>query len=198
MGPKDNSRGAPERPKTRFHVPTAAEIRERQTRQEEQKPTDPLARLRQAKGQQGWQEEPAKTTPTVSTLSREARRDALELEEHEEALGTSIVQPTAHASSSTPPVVSTSTPPLSSGGPRTPTVLNGSGVPARGVAGPSTSNLNPPAPSVRRRHNAIGVSITQKGNPILPLIRNVPWEYSEVTAEADYVLGSTTAALFLR
>lgn len=35
----------------------------------------------------------------------------------------------------------------------------------------------------------------QRGNPLLKMIKNVPWEYSEVVP--DYVMGSTTCALFL-
>lgn len=37
---------------------------------------------------------------------------------------------------------------------------------------------------------------SQRGNPVLKFVRNVPWEFSEVTP--DYVLGQSTCALFLR
>jgi DNA excision repair protein ERCC-1 len=39
------------------------------------------------------------------------------------------------------------------------------------------------------------VSPRQKGNPILNHVQSVPWEYADIPA--DYVLGSTTCALFL-
>ncbi|ERE52988.1 DNA excision repair protein ERCC-1, partial [Cricetulus griseus] len=35
----------------------------------------------------------------------------------------------------------------------------------------------------------------QRGNPVLKFVRNVPWEFGEVTP--DYVLGQSTCALFL-
>lgn len=37
---------------------------------------------------------------------------------------------------------------------------------------------------------------SQRGNPVLKFVRNIPWEFSEVTP--DYVLGQSTCALFLR
>lgn len=37
---------------------------------------------------------------------------------------------------------------------------------------------------------------TQRGNPVLQFVRNVPWEFGEV--QPDYVLGQSTCALFLR
>lgn len=43
--------------------------------------------------------------------------------------------------------------------------------------------------------NAILVNSRQKGNPVLNGIRNVPWEYGEITA--DFVVGATSCALFL-
>lgn len=43
--------------------------------------------------------------------------------------------------------------------------------------------------------SAILVSTRQKGNPVLNHIRSLPWEYSDTPA--DYVLGTTTCALFL-
>jgi DNA excision repair protein ERCC-1 len=43
--------------------------------------------------------------------------------------------------------------------------------------------------------NAILVSPRQKGNPIINSIRSVPWEYADIIP--DYVLGTTTCALFL-
>ena len=43
--------------------------------------------------------------------------------------------------------------------------------------------------------NSILVSPRQKGNPVLAQIKGLPWEYSDTIA--DYVLGTTTCALFL-
>jgi len=48
---------------------------------------------------------------------------------------------------------------------------------------------NRPGPS------AILVSTRQKGNPILNHIKLLPWEYADIPA--DYVIGTTTCALFL-
>ena len=39
------------------------------------------------------------------------------------------------------------------------------------------------------------VNPRQRGNPILKLIRNVPWAYSETPA--DYIMSDTSCALFL-
>ncbi|PAA50783.1 hypothetical protein BOX15_Mlig020298g1 [Macrostomum lignano] len=41
------------------------------------------------------------------------------------------------------------------------------------------------------------VNNRQRGNPLLPLIRSVPWEYSDLADPADFVLGRTACALFL-
>ncbi|XP_029430773.1 DNA excision repair protein ERCC-1 isoform X2 [Rhinatrema bivittatum] len=45
------------------------------------------------------------------------------------------------------------------------------------------------------KSNCILVSPRQRGNPILKFVRNVPWEFDEITP--DYVMGQTTCALFL-
>ncbi|XP_036039282.1 DNA excision repair protein ERCC-1 isoform X2 [Onychomys torridus] len=45
------------------------------------------------------------------------------------------------------------------------------------------------------KSSSILVSPRQRGNPVLKFVRNVPWEFSEVTP--DYVLGQSTCALFL-
>jgi DNA excision repair protein ERCC-1 len=55
-----------------------------------------------------------------------------------------------------------------------------------------------PTPQVIARPSgpsAILVSPRQKGNPVLNNIKSVAWEYSDIPA--DYVLGTTTCALFL-
>lgn len=52
-----------------------------------------------------------------------------------------------------------------------------------------------PLPS-RSSGSSILVSPRQKGNPVLACLKSVPWEYSDIPA--DYGLGLTTCALFLR
>jgi DNA excision repair protein ERCC-1 len=44
--------------------------------------------------------------------------------------------------------------------------------------------------------SAVLVSPRQRGNPVLASLRSIPWEYSDIPA--DYGLGLTTGALFLR
>lgn len=69
---------------------------------------------------------------------------------------------------------------------------------------PSTSNgpgnaIVQPKPQIIQQKNlgsGILVSPRQRGNPLLTSIRSIPWEYSDIPA--DYVLGLTTCALFLR
>ncbi|XP_074094026.1 DNA excision repair protein Ercc1 [Cotesia typhae] len=47
----------------------------------------------------------------------------------------------------------------------------------------------------RNAGSSILVNFKQRGNPLLKFIKSVPWKYSEVVP--DYVMGSTTCALFL-
>lgn len=54
----------------------------------------------------------------------------------------------------------------------------------------------PQALPQKQTASTILVSPRQRGNPILTCIRSMPWEYSDIPA--DYVLGLTTSALFLR
>lgn len=44
--------------------------------------------------------------------------------------------------------------------------------------------------------NTVLVNQSQRGNPILQHVRNVPWEYDDI--KADYVVGQTTCVLYLR
>lgn len=53
----------------------------------------------------------------------------------------------------------------------------------------------PQALPQRQGPSAILVSTRQKGNPILNYVKSLPWEYSDIPC--DYVLGTTTCALFL-
>lgn len=66
--------------------------------------------------------------------------------------------------------------------------------------GPSTqpTKVQQPKPQAlpsRNAPSAVLVSTRQRGNPILNHIKLVPWEYADIPA--DYVIGSTTCALFL-
>jgi DNA excision repair protein ERCC-1 len=54
----------------------------------------------------------------------------------------------------------------------------------------------PQALPTRSSGSSILVSPRQRGNPLLSSIRSFPWEYSDILA--DYVMGLTTCALFLR
>ena len=71
--------------------------------------------------------------------------------------------------------------------------------PSKNVSGGGTSYPVQPVPNrqLRPSFNAILVSDRQKGNPVLAHIRNVPWEYSDVSTDIDFILGSSTAAFYL-
>ncbi|KAB8289550.1 hypothetical protein EYC80_010708 [Monilinia laxa] len=62
-------------------------------------------------------------------------------------------------------------------------------------AGPKVVQPTPQAIASRSTGSSILVSLRQKGNPILTNLKSFAWEYSDIPA--DYVLGSTTCALFL-
>ncbi|TGO41176.1 hypothetical protein BHYA_0025g00260 [Botrytis hyacinthi] len=62
-------------------------------------------------------------------------------------------------------------------------------------AGPKVVQPVPQAIASRSSGSTIQVSLRQKGNPILTNLKSFPWEYSDILA--DYVLGTTTCALFL-
>lgn len=62
-------------------------------------------------------------------------------------------------------------------------------------AGGKVQQPKPQALPARPGLSSILVSPRQKGNPILQSIRALPWEYQDMAA--DYVLGTTTCALFL-
>ena len=71
------------------------------------------------------------------------------------------------------------------------------------VAGPSSGGAaskvvqpTPQALPTRGSGSSILVSPRQKGNPVLACLKSIPWEYSDILA--DYGLGLTTCALFLR
>lgn len=54
----------------------------------------------------------------------------------------------------------------------------------------------PQALPQRSAGSSILVSPRQKGNPVIACLKSLPWEYSDIPA--DYGLGLTTCALFLR
>ncbi|KAJ5320445.1 hypothetical protein PENANT_c010G11551 [Penicillium antarcticum] len=70
-----------------------------------------------------------------------------------------------------------------------------SGSPAPGAARQKVQQPKPQALATRPGTSAILVSTRQKGNPILTHIKLLPWEYADIPA--DYVVGTTTCALFL-
>lgn len=73
----------------------------------------------------------------------------------------------------------------------------GSGTGA-GAAGGDKGKVVQPTPQAlpQKAGSTILVSPRQRGNPVLASLRSMPWEYSDIPA--DYVLGLTTCALFLR
>ncbi|KAG6005838.1 hypothetical protein E4U43_000534 [Claviceps pusilla] len=70
---------------------------------------------------------------------------------------------------------------------------------SRAGSGSGSGIVQPTPQALPPKHvggSTILVSPRQRGNPVLTSIRSVPWEYSDIPA--DYVLGLTTCALFLR
>lgn len=70
---------------------------------------------------------------------------------------------------------------------------------ASGSGSGSGSGVKQPTPQAlpqRAAGSSILVSPRQKGNPVLACLKSLPWEYSDIPA--DYGLGLTTCALFLR
>lgn len=65
----------------------------------------------------------------------------------------------------------------------------------RSTGQPKVQQPKPQALPNRSGPSAILVSTRQKGNPILNHIKILPWEYADIPA--DYVIGTTTCALFL-
>lgn len=64
-------------------------------------------------------------------------------------------------------------------------------------AAPGVKQPTPQAlPQKRSAGSSILVSPRQKGNPVIANLKSVAWEYSDIPA--DYGLGLTTCALFLR
>lgn len=68
---------------------------------------------------------------------------------------------------------------------------------ASGTSGPpKVVQPTPQALPARGSGSSILVSPRQKGNPVLACLKSVQWEFSDIPA--DYGLGLTTCALFLR
>lgn len=63
-------------------------------------------------------------------------------------------------------------------------------------AAPGVKQPTPQALPQRSAGSSILVSPRQKGNPVIACLKSVAWEYSDIPA--DYGLGLTTCALFLR
>lgn len=68
--------------------------------------------------------------------------------------------------------------------------------PPSAASGSKIVQPTPQALPSRSAGSSILVSPRQKGNPVLANIKSMPWEYSDIPA--DYGLGLTTCALFLR
>jgi DNA excision repair protein ERCC-1 len=67
------------------------------------------------------------------------------------------------------------------------------------TTGSSGSKIEQPKPQAlpqRPTGSTILVSPRQRGNPVLTSIKSIPWEYSDIPA--DYAMGGSTCALFLR
>lgn len=64
------------------------------------------------------------------------------------------------------------------------------------ASAPGVKQPTPQALPQRAAGSSILVSPRQKGNPVLACLKSLPWEYSDIPA--DYGLGLTTCALFLR
>ena len=87
---------------------------------------------------------------------------------------------------------------LNQGNNATPTA--GEASPSRSIPSrpPPPAKVQQPKPQAiasRSGPSAILVSTRQKGNPILNHVKLLPWEYADIPA--DYVVGTTTCALFL-
>ncbi|KAL7747115.1 ssDNA endonuclease and repair protein rad10 [Sorochytrium milnesiophthora] len=70
------------------------------------------------------------------------------------------------------------------------------------MADPASTSSSPPVTATtttttRQPSSAHSIVVNgrQRGNPVLDLIRNVPWEYGDIVP--DYVVGLTTCILFL-
>lgn len=71
--------------------------------------------------------------------------------------------------------------------------------PASSKASSGSRIVQPTPQALPQKHpggSTILVSPRQRGNPVLTSVRSMPWEYSDIPA--DFVLGATTCALFLR
>ena len=68
--------------------------------------------------------------------------------------------------------------------------------PPVGSSAPKVVQPTPQALAKPSSGSAILVSPRQRGNPVLASLKSIPWEYSDIPA--DYGLGLTTGALFLR
>lgn len=68
--------------------------------------------------------------------------------------------------------------------------------PPTSVSGNKVVQPTPQALPQKTGGSTILVSPRQRGNPVLTSLKSVPWEYSDIPA--DYVVGLTNCALFLR
>lgn len=68
--------------------------------------------------------------------------------------------------------------------------------PATTSGGEKVVQPKPQSLPQRQSGSTILVSPRQRGNPVLTSLKSVPWEYSDIPA--DYVMGLSACALFLR
>lgn len=84
----------------------------------------------------------------------------------------------------------------------TPTTASSSSTPSSSAASPTAGSSAPPTatatppPFVPKSKSAIVIRTSQRGNPLLQFIRNVPYEYGDIVP--DYAVGLTSCILFLR
>ncbi|GJJ68983.1 DNA excision repair protein ERCC-1 [Entomortierella parvispora] len=76
-----------------------------------------------------------------------------------------------------------------------PSVVSSSATPVSVTSDSATAALVAPPTFVPKSKSTIVVKSSQRGNPLLPFIRNVPYEFGDIAP--DYVVGLTSCILFL-
>ncbi|KAF9215092.1 ssDNA endonuclease and repair protein rad10 [Podila verticillata] len=90
------------------------------------------------------------------------------------------------------PVPTTTATPTTASSSSTPS--SSAATPTTGSSAPSTATATPP-PFIPKSKSAIVIRTSQRGNPLLQFIRNVPYEYGDIVP--DYAVGFTSCILFL-
>ncbi|KAF8968659.1 Excision repair cross-complementation group 1, partial [Haplosporangium bisporale] len=89
------------------------------------------------------------------------------------------------------PVPTTTATPTTASSSSTPS--SSAATPTTGSSAPSTATATPPF--IPKSKSAIVIRTSQRGNPLLQFIRNVPYEYGDIVP--DYAVGFTSCILFL-